>query len=138
MSLQPIKLASPAGWLTFRRSDEDQSLYYVVGGSQKEIPYFMDRLPYKPYREYLILDYDLRDDGENWEWSFYTTNKEEIIRKQMENPDQQITRVRITGFILRPAQQGFVGTGNWNNYRLFIFFSKDWEKVEIDFYDKNV
>jgi hypothetical protein len=127
-----------SGYLTFIRSSEDLAQFHVTGGkfSRKEISTFLGKLPHEPYKEYILLDYDLQSDGVNWEWSFYTTNEEAIAIKQMENPGQEITRVRITGFILNPFSNGFHCSGDWNDYRLYIYFSKDWEDMEIDFYKK--
>lgn len=132
--------------ISFVRSLEDLSQYRVTKKQGKEIPEFLSEFDNESFRgadglakgkEGILLDYDLMSDGKNYEWSFYTTNKDAIVAKRMENPDQEITRVRICGFILK-HNQAYV---DWNNYRLMITFQnawgkRNWEWLFISFFEK--
>ena len=122
--------------ILFVRNEYNPSLYWVVKKDRERISGFLGRFPFAASSnivvEGILLDYDLQDDGENWEWSFYATNRHAITAKRKEYLDRGITNARLTGFTLNADQQAY---GSWYKYRLLIKFSKDWKELEIQFYE---
>jgi hypothetical protein len=133
-----INAKEAVAYIRFARKGRDGDMYYVLHAEGKEISLFLGETPYEPFigkTKHILLDYDFQEDGVNLEWSFYTINKDAIAMKQKENPNQEITRVRLVGFIQDSKQEANV---KWNNYRLHIKLSEDWLFLEIFFFEDNL
>jgi len=124
-------------FVRLHRTSDDLGTYYVTYSEGKEIPLFLGETPKTPFavrRKHILLDYDFKDDGVNLEWSFYTINEDAIAAKKKENPNQEISRVRLFGFIQDLKQQATV---KWNNYRLKLVFTQSWGYLDIFFFDES-
>jgi hypothetical protein len=127
----------PVTSLHFHRNYRDESFYYVTWTQGREkVPAFLGELSKEPFAskptQYVLLDYGLSDDEQNWEWVLYTTNKEAIAKQQEETSSQEITKVKITSFTLSSRNRAY---GSYNNYALLIEISDDWKRMDIHFFE---
>lgn len=126
----------PVTSLHFHRSNKDESLYYVTWTQgREEVPAFLGEFPIEPFASkpmrYILLESDLTDDEQNWEWALYTTNKE-AIAEQQETSSQKITKIKLTNFTLSTRNRAY---GSYNNYALLIEISNDWKRMDIHFFE---
>ena len=120
-----INTKTAVAYYKLARINSEPDIFYITYKEGKEIPLFFGETPYEAFsssKKHIILDHDFLDDGVNLEWSFYTINKDAIAAKKKENPNQEITRVRLVGFIQNSKQEA---TAKWNNYYLKMKFFED-------------
>ncbi|MDR0286209.1 MAG: hypothetical protein LBI03_00635 [Clostridiales bacterium] len=127
------KVLWPVTTIRFRREHECE--YHVIRKQGEDIPGFLGTSPYKPFigiTEYIHLEREFKDDGEDLEWSFHTSNKDAIAAESEKHPDRNVLQVLLTCFSMTSKNKAY---GTYNDFALLIEFSEDWRFLDIHFFE---